>query len=221
MSTSTPRRVTAGKNMGQAVDPGKVRGTAHGLRVAQLSGLGKPPRLQPVIVENWPKSLSLGDFRKVPEAEAREGILSTREGKVSYRLKATYKPAKARLGNSLTTKNIRVAVVLAREHTWVMVGPGRKLSDVDLLHHEQGHYDIGGLVARELGYRMRFIFGTDESAVDIAVRTARGKADKKAKLLNENYDNETNHGQDSKEQRRWDDMIRTAIEDKKNLPDPK
>jgi hypothetical protein len=209
--------------MGQAVNPGKAQAAVPSRRVAQLSGTGTLKGLQPIVVKNWPKALMLSDFKKLTEAEALKGKITTQGGNVGYRLKPSYNPVKARLGNSMKLKDIKVALVLDRDHTWIVDSPTRKskMSDADLLHHEQGHYDIGGLLARELGRKMQFIFGKDKPALKTAVGTAKAKVIDKGKKINKQYDDETNHGTDKKEQRSWDAIIMTSINNKKNLPDPK
>jgi hypothetical protein len=86
-------------------------------------------------------------------------------------------------------------------------------TDADLLKHEQGHFDLTELSARQLRERLRGIACADrepeeiQEAVDLAASdTAQGFIE-----VSEWYDRETNHGRDKARQESWNQMLREQL----------
>jgi hypothetical protein len=115
--------------------------------------------------------------------------------------------------------NVQVTVVLDRASMWVVTASRTPT----LLKHEQGHYDIVALVARDLFNELtgwesakppkRFRKETDlKNAADGLSRRAKGLA---ARLSGTSssvgvYDKQTKHGQDAKAQEQWDKALEAA-----------
>ena len=115
--------------------------------------------------------------------------------------------------------HVQVKVEVDRSSMWSV-----KASRSDaLLKHEQGHYDIVALIARDLFNELtgwdsgktpkRFRKQTDlKTAADRLVRQAKSLA---ARLSGTSssvgvYDKQTKHGQDTKAQEQWDKALETA-----------
>ncbi len=82
----------------------------------------------------------------------------------------------------------------------------------DLLAHEQGHYDIGVLVGRALA---RDLMALSEATPAALARAASAAFDlhrvTRMAPIQQAYDTETKHSQDTKEQQRWAGLISAAL----------
>jgi hypothetical protein len=115
--------------------------------------------------------------------------------------------------------HVQVRVVLDRANMWVVTGA----KNATLLKHEQGHYDIVALVARDLYNELtgwetpkapkRFKKETDlKNAADRLGRQARALAAQLSGTASTVgvYDKQTKHGQDTQAQDKWDKMLEAA-----------
>jgi hypothetical protein len=115
--------------------------------------------------------------------------------------------------------HVQIKVELDRANMWVV--PSAK--NATLLKHEQGHYDIVALVARDLYNELtgwetpkapkRFKKETDlKNAADRLGRQARALAARLAGTASSvgEYDKQTKHGQDAQAQDKWDKMLEAA-----------
>ncbi|MEO7985617.1 MAG: DUF922 domain-containing protein [Gemmatimonadales bacterium] len=115
--------------------------------------------------------------------------------------------------------HVQVTVTLDRASMWSHK-PSRT---PELLKHEQGHYDIVALVARDLFNELtgwdsgkspkRFKKQTDlKSAADRVIRQARAQAARLAGTATTVgvYDKQTRHMQDTKAQEGWDKALAAA-----------
>ncbi len=82
----------------------------------------------------------------------------------------------------------------------------------DLLAHEQGHYDIGILVARALGRDVAAVSESTPAAFKNAVdRAFTLHRMTRMKPIQDKYDNDTNHSRNTQEQQRWAGLIQAAL----------
>jgi hypothetical protein len=115
--------------------------------------------------------------------------------------------------------HVQVTVTLDRASMW-SDKPSRTPA---LLQHEQGHYDIVALVARDLFNELtgwdsgkppkRFRKQTDlKNAADRLIRQAKAQAARLAGTATTVgvYDTQTKHGQDAKAQDEWDKALAAA-----------
>ncbi|HEY8256193.1 MAG TPA: hypothetical protein VIG08_00900 [Gemmatimonadales bacterium] len=115
--------------------------------------------------------------------------------------------------------NVQVKVILDRASMWVVKGAR---SDA-LLKHEQGHYDIVALIARDLFNELtgwetpkapkRFKKQTDlKTAADRLGRQAKALAARLSGTASSVgvYDTQTKHGQDTQAQDKWDKALEAA-----------
>ena len=121
------------------------------------------------------------------------------------------KPAEFKLADT-----VAVSVILHSSrfvNSWVFTHMNKKFQD-DLLHHEQGHYDIGALLARDFFVDLMLLKGKTYSSL------AAAKADfdaikkdsiDKQKAVEDLYDLETSRGKLSGPQKTWDGFIQSAF----------
>jgi hypothetical protein len=87
-------------------------------------------------------------------------------------------------------------------------------ADDELLQHEQGHFDLTELYARQLRERIRAIRCANlepaamQAAVDVAVRDV----DLGFMAESERYDRETEHGRDRASQQEWNQHLRERLD---------
>ncbi len=82
----------------------------------------------------------------------------------------------------------------------------------DLLAHEQGHYDIGILVARALGRDLAAVSeGTPAGFKKEVDRLFGLHRLTRMKPVQEKYDTDTNHSRNTQEQQRWAGLIQAAL----------
>jgi predicted secreted Zn-dependent protease len=82
----------------------------------------------------------------------------------------------------------------------------------DLLAHEQGHYDIGVLAARALAADLASLSAKTPSELSrLANDTFTLHTRTRLGPIQRDYDNDTNHSQNTQEQQRWSQMIARAM----------
>jgi hypothetical protein len=149
----------------------------------------------------WPRSVTWDEFHEVPtnpEGGDEDAFISTA---------FPYTWDWENEGRSYRVSNVRVEVRLRAGESWVVKG---RQSD-DLLSHEQGHYDITGLMGRDLAEDLSRVTASSESALKREVERIAQHYRTQGQALQRQYDRETNHGQNRSEQDRWKQRIRDAI----------
>ena len=84
----------------------------------------------------------------------------------------------------------------------------------DLLHHEQGHYDLVALLCRDMFIELMTL--TQQSSptpqpVLAAAQAIFQRFDASIAAVHAPYDNQTDHGNIAQQQQRWDGLIRSAF----------
>ena len=127
-------------------------------------------------------------------------------------------PPSFRLSNSVT-----ISVILQRSqmfvNAWVFQQP-QTFQD-DLLHHEQGHYDLVALFCRDMFIDIMALKTqtfSSANAVLQAVQQIFGRYDPLIAAVHTPYDNDAQHGRVPAQQRRWDGFIQTAFTTPRNPP---
>ena len=189
----------------QAVDPpgpGVVR-----TQQAPVGG-NQPQSPGPRLV-GWPRKIEWREFTPLderPPGEKEDAAIHS-EGRPDTDIRPQKENGRFRISA------ITIRLVVIREDTWVVKG---KQSDT-LLVHEQGHFDITGLVGRELGEALLAI--RSESVPDLQrevnriIEHYRDQAEK----LTTQYDTETDHGRKPDEQERWNKKLDDCIKNGKRL----
>ena len=162
---------------------------------------GRTPSLR-----GWPRSISWrGDFpdeREERPAGEDEDAQIHPEAILDDEVGICRTDGRFRLG----TFGVRLRIVA--EDTWVV----RSAKTDALLAHEQGHFDISGLDARQLMHDLAALRAdtTDELQRLVTERIERSRTESQA--MSDRYDDETDHGRNADAQRRWETAIREAID---------
>jgi Bacterial protein of unknown function (DUF922) len=153
---------------------------------------------------NFNNTISWGDFTQMPSRPAGEN----EDASIFTRLNFKY-DMKA-VGRAVMVENFETDVVIVTNSSWVVTS---ERSD-ELLKHEQGHFDISALTAREFYDKAQLIKG--ESSQDLTTKINRLNATLQAKRngVNKRYDKQTDHHNKTDVQKSWDKKIDTA---KKNM----
>jgi hypothetical protein len=84
----------------------------------------------------------------------------------------------------------------------------------DLLHHEQGHYDLVALFCRDMFVELMTLKQQSSStpqAVMAAAQAIFQRFDGFIATVHAQYDNQTDHGNIAQQQQRWDGFVRSAF----------
>jgi hypothetical protein len=168
-------------------------------------------------LEGHDETLQWADFQGSVPASLPPGEAAYTEARFDLAYDFDYDEEQKTRGYKLN--NVHVKVVVERSRMWVVANGKTK----DLLKHEQGHYDLVALLARDLydeltGWNTakppkRFRKTTDlTTAVDGRARAARrliGQLDGTPRAVGI-YDKKTNHGLDAKAQVGWDKALADA-----------
>jgi len=111
--------------------------------------------------------------------------------------------------------NIVITIVMDPQQSWKRQPPN------DLLKHEQGHYDITALIARDLFIELMQLKPNTYSSHAAALADLRPILDKyrgTAEKISKIYDskNETDHGNAPASQTKWNNMIKRAFTEQRN-----
>lgn len=116
-----------------------------------------------------------------------------------------------------------IAVELDRGQTfvnqWALNRPAP--FPTDLLHHEQGHYDLVALFCRDMFIElMQLKLQTFPNAQGVvsAANTIFQRFDRLIANVHAPYDSDTDHGNTAPQQQRWDGFIRSAFTTARNPP---
>ena len=167
-------------------------------------------------VRNWPSQVTWAQFIVVDKAPGGAttsahivGEYRNPPGKV-FRIR--------KVGKYFRLTDVNLVLKVIPTETWVVKRKKGKL----LLKHEQGHWDILGLVAREYHKEIEKLRAS--SVKQLRARFLRLEARMAAKRdkLNSGtggYDTETDHGRKRAQQKKWDALLASCINTGKNLPD--
>jgi hypothetical protein len=167
------------------------------------SGTTSPASLT---VSNWPRTLTWEDFRNVAarpaDAEGDENAQIHAEARQPERI------AVVNEGGIRRVTSLTVNIQTVRADTWVVTSA----KTAELLSHEQSHYDIQGLMGRDMGNEILAARAPSAEALQEQVTAIIERYRERGRQLTRDYDNETDHGRNRDAQHRWDQAIRTAMD---------
>jgi hypothetical protein len=160
-----------------------------------------------ITVRATPVNLSWDNFREVdsiPDADA-DGEVAQVNPEVSFpqNLRPQQQP-----GGVFRLPDFTVTVAPNALNTMVL-NTANKTDD--LLRHEQGHYNLLVLVARAMARELQAATGTSAQDLGNQVQRIRTTHMNRAQTIDSTYDTRTNHGRDSDEQTRWNNLITAAM----------
>jgi hypothetical protein len=144
-----------------------------------------------VALTGWPKTLSENDFpgKKTapPSTNNRVGYDLLAETDASFSSNGTT-TGQADDGTWKVTKAV-VAVTFSRIGSWMLESVKKDPKQKPLtLAHEQGHFDMLGLVAREFERKLAALTGDSDSDVQSNYKTLETEMSTKIDTLNDTYD---------------------------------
>ena len=160
-------------------------------------------------ITGWPRTLSWSEFNERdsrPEGMDENAQIHS-EVQLSPQVTVESDNGKLKLGS------FTVQVVTISEDTWVVKGTK---SDA-LLAHEQGHYDITGLMGRDTMNDLKALRARSSRELQQKVTDLLEKYRDLAKSLTKRYDAETNHGRNTKAQAEWEKKIADAMKNNTRL----
>lgn len=119
-------------------------------------------------------------------------------------------------GKAVTISVVSVDINMASPECWVV---SSQASNMDLLKHEQGHYDITAIGAREFDGKLFKMTAANETELEKKVKRTRAAIQDKINKANTRYDRQTNHSQDVQTQKTWDQKIDTVKKNPKGIID--
>ena len=207
--------------MGGGNSPGPETGGHSGANtgVATHLGAGKPGPIaakqgiqQNLTLTGWPRSITWDEFRELtqrPTGENEDALINP------VTVGGQAQPAHER-GRWMLTE-LELEIVVNREETWVVLS---QKSDA-LLSHEQGHFDIHGIiVGRDLIRALRGLRERSPARLRRAVRRTMQRHRRLGQRMTDDYDQNTQHGTNSTRQAAWEQQIRNAIDNNSALRGP-
>jgi len=159
-------------------------------------------------VNNFDNLISWSDF--MPVAVRPPG--SNEDAEIIVKFPQSYDYSLGKKTAIIT--NLTVDIIMASPECWVL---NSQAKNMDLLKHEQGHYDITALGAREFHAGLTGMSAANEEALKKKIRKLRDSVQAKINRANLNYDNQTNHGLKTPLQQTWNKEIDTAKKNPKGV----
>jgi len=166
-------------------------------------------------IRNWPSKVSWAKFKKIDTPPRGAGTDAHIEVLYSNPPGKRFKVVKE--GKYFRLANVHFVLKLVPARTWVVKGKESK----DLLRHEQGHWDIVGLLAREYQREIKKLRGDSVSQLKARFRKLEARVQAKGERLNTGaglYDTQTDHGRNKAQQKRWDALIASCMRSREDLP---
>ncbi len=147
-------------------------------------------------------SLQWSEFRTVNQRPA--GVLEDAHIRTSYTSNFSLRQTGR---EDCEVINPRVTISIDRSNTWVVRGR----ASADLLRHEQGHYNITALGARDYYNQLVDLTAARCPSINTQAQTLRRQIQTQTDQTNIRYDTRTSHGTNATAQRTWDTRISSAM----------
>lgn len=112
----------------------------------------------------------------------------------------------ARDKGAVTISSVNIEISLVKKDCWVI---SSKMTD-ELLSHEQRHYDIVALSAREFYNNVLLLSAKSVKELQAMISALQTKFGQDAIDKDKKYDDQTDHGKNTKVQEAWDRKITAA-----------
>lgn len=166
-------------------------------------------------IKNWPSKITWAQFTEVDISPP--GATTDAHIEVEYRNPPGKQFGIVQAGKQFKLKDVTLVLQTIPNETWVVKGRKSKA----ILNHEQGHWDIIGLIAREYHGELRRLRAPTVEQLKTRLRKLEARMLEKGQKLNGGtggYDTETDHGRIRPQQKKWDALIASCIKTRKNLP---
>ena len=170
-------------------------------------------------LRGWPRQLTWADFRKVDSRPPGSREDAHIESEFSNPPGKPFQIVEK--GGEFRLSRIVLRVKVDGERTWVVKGA----QDEELLRHEQGHFDIIGLLAREWHRTLQKLRANSEEQLKTLMRREERRILAKGEHYDPVsgdglYDRETDHGQNRGKQKEGNQRPRRLKSSGKPLPAP-
>ena len=188
----------------------RATGTAGGGNTGSARPVGAPaaatagPRLT-----GWPRTITWTEFREIGRRPTGE----REDAQISSNLEQPSQVSVTRTGGRFRLGTYEAVLSVEADESWVVTSAK---SDA-LLAHEQGHYDITGIIARDMIRDLRGVRAATTAGLEREVQAIIERADTLADRLTELYDEQTDHGRERAQQARWEALLRTSIQNTRRL----
>jgi hypothetical protein len=160
----------------------------------------------------WPAVVSWGMFREMSTRPTGE----REDARIRSEMVSPSEVAYAREGRRYRLGHYVMQLHVNTDNSWVVT----EWKSSALLAHEQGHFDITGLIARDLVQRLRNLRTRSTEALGREVLRLYEVYNRWAGKVTQEYDDETRHGKDAERQRGWETRIQTSIQNGSSLGRP-
>lgn len=126
-----------------------------------------------------------------------------------------FKPSFSKTDDGWKVKEIAVVLAVNKADSWVVKGK----KTTELRTHEQGHYNITALGAREMYNKVKALTGKSRQAIMTEAKTIMGEVQSTIDEKDDLYDDQTDHGNITASQLKWDKNIRGEMENEKGSLD--
>jgi len=109
-----------------------------------------------------------------------------------------------RKGNAVIITDVTIDIGLVSTDCWVV---SAESSNSDLLKHEQGHYDIIALSAREFHSKLLKLSAKSTQGLQQQVDDLKSKMEKAVQKVDKRYDTQTDHSRNTQNQQLWNKKI--------------
>ena len=157
---------------------------------------------------NFNKVITWNDFTKVPSrpwGKSEDAVISA-----SWDIDASF----GRKGNAIVIEKYTVNIFLIPEKCTALNTSVVAANAAYILKHEQGHYDIIALGAREFHDKVGKLSADTEVELNTKINDLKTKISDDTDIVDERYDTATNHSMNIAVQQAWDLKISAA---KRNL----
>lgn len=107
-------------------------------------------------------------------------------------------------GRLVIIKDVQIDIALVSSDCWVL---STQASNTALLKHEQGHYDIVALSARELFNGFLALSADSTHKLQEKATALQESMHKKVELVNQRYEDKTKNSRNTSEQAIWDKRL--------------
>ena len=164
-------------------------------------------------LKGWPRTIGWNEFKPLPSRPRGATVAAHIDSNWHNPPGEKFRFVHERNGWRLD--NVNLVVVINSHRTWVVRGQ----ETPELLQHEQGHWDITGLIAREAHQAYEQLRARTMRELNKQAQRIQAHLQRKSTRLNRKYDDETQHGVNRSAQQKWDSLIATCITKNKHLPD--
>ncbi len=163
-------------------------------------------------VTGWPRKLRWDQFRKLDSRPQGQSTDAHTEAQWMNPPGKKFKLVRDRRAWRLD--NVNLVLTLVNQETWVVKG---KESD-ELLKHEQGHWDIAGLLVREYHRQLVALRARTPAKLTELFKNTEKRAKTRLSQVNKQYEDDTKHGTDSTQQKKWNELITKSKTGRGSLP---